>query len=177
MTSSKKPVCCPMKKSSPRSRRAKAQPAIVHGGSRQIASESVGVNPRMILSVSPPERKGTVSVAEGNLVPTWTWTGVLEAALAQRDQTAVIPITTLAPESYQILRDIPAVVEPATDGFIATFFDANISTSGDTEEEAVSNLRSLIVDTFEYLGSEPPDSLGSEPARQLAVLRVFLKRT
>ena len=90
---------------------------------------------------------------------------------------AVIPISTLAPEPYQLLRDIPAVVEGAGDGFIATFFDANISTSGDTEEEAVSNLRSLILDTFEYLDSETSDALGPEPTRQLAVLRVFLRRT
>jgi hypothetical protein len=68
-----------------------------------------------------------------------------------------------------------AVVEPADDGFIATFFDGNISTTGDTEVEAVSNLRSLILDTFEYLDSEHPDSLGPEPARHLAVLRVFVQ--
>ena len=93
-----------------------------------------------------------------------------------RGVQAVVPITTLAPEPYEILRDIPAVVEPAGDGFVATFFDGNISTSGDTEVEAVSNLRSLILDIFEYLDGEPADSLGPEPARQLAVLRVFLKR-
>jgi hypothetical protein len=92
-----------------------------------------------------------------------------QGALARSIHTGVIPITTFAPEPYHILRDIPAVVEPAGDGFIATFFDSNISTSGDTEVEAVSNLRSLILDTS--------DSLGPEPARQLAVLRVFLKRT
>jgi Arc/MetJ-type ribon-helix-helix transcriptional regulator len=97
-------------------------------------------------------------------------------ALARSTQTALIPITTLAPEPYEILRDIPAVVEPTGDGFLATFFDANISTSGDTDVEAVSNLRSLILDIFEYLDSEPSVSLGPEPARQLAVLRVFLKR-
>jgi Arc/MetJ-type ribon-helix-helix transcriptional regulator len=99
-----------------------------------------------------------------------------EDALARGVQTAVIPITTLAPEPYRVLRDIPAVVEPAGDGFIATFFDGNISTSGDTEVEAVSNLWSLILDIFEYLDCEPSDSLGPEPTRQLAVLRVFLKR-
>ena len=99
----------------------------------------------------------------------------LKATLARRLQTAVIPITTLAPEPYQILRDISVVVEPADDGFNATFFDANIGTAGDTQEEAVSNLRSLILDTFEYLASEPTETLGPEPARQLAVLRVFLK--
>jgi hypothetical protein len=82
----------------------------------------------------------------------------------------VIPITTLAPEPYEILRDIPAVVEPAGDGFIATFFDGNISTSGDTEVEAVANLQSLILDIFEYPDCELSDSLGPELTRQLAVL-------
>ena len=100
----------------------------------------------------------------------------LKATLAQIIQTAVIPITTMAPEPYKILQSIPAVVVPAADGFNATFFDANIATSGDTQEEAFSNLRSLILDTFEYLGSEAQETLGPEPARQLAVLREFLKR-
>ena len=34
-----------------------------------------------------------------------------EDAPARRSQTAVIPITTLAPEPYRIRRDIPAVAE------------------------------------------------------------------
>jgi Arc/MetJ-type ribon-helix-helix transcriptional regulator len=34
-------------------------------------------------------------------------------ALACGSLTALVPITTLAPEPYEILRDIPAVVEPA----------------------------------------------------------------
>jgi len=99
----------------------------------------------------------------------------LRTDLAQRVGTTVVPITTLAPEPFQLLRDIPAVVRPAGDGFTATFFDANVSSAGDSEEEAVSNLRSLILDTFEYLNSEPPGTLGPEPKRQLGVLRVFLK--
>jgi Arc/MetJ-type ribon-helix-helix transcriptional regulator len=110
-----------------------------------------------------------VDLAEASLARSG---GVLDRGV----QAAVVPITTLAPEPYEILRDIPAVVEAAGDGFIATFFDGNISTSGDTEVEAVSNLRSLILDIFEYLDGEPAGSLGPEPARQLAVLRVFFKR-
>jgi predicted RNase H-like HicB family nuclease len=89
--------------------------------------------------------------------------------------TAMIPIATLVPEPYELTRDIPAVLQPVDDGFIATFFDANISTSGDTEEEAVSNLRSLILDIFEYLESEPTEALGPEPRRQLEVLRAFIR--
>lgn len=107
---------------------------------------------------------------------------ILEARRAYRYSlrpqiaTAVIPIATLVPEPYDLTKDIPAVLQPADDGFVATFFDANISTSGDTEEEAVSNLRSLIVDIFEYLESEPMEALGPEPTRQLEVLRAFIRR-
>ena len=82
----------------------------------------------------------------------------------------------MAPEPYKILQSIPAVVESSAHGFNATFFDANIGTSGDTQVEAFSNLRSLILDTFEYLEFEAQEALGPEPARQLAVFREFLKR-
>ena len=88
----------------------------------------------------------------------------------------MIPIATLAPEPYELVRAIPVVVQPAGGEFIAAFFDANISTAGDTQEEAVANLRSLLLDMFEYLESEPPEALGPEPTRQLGVLRAFLTR-
>jgi len=100
----------------------------------------------------------------------------IKAELNRRVQTVLIPITTLAPEPYALARDIPVVIQPTGDEFIATFFDANISTAGETQEEAVGNLRSLLLDTFEYLESEPAEALGPEPARQLGVLRAFLKR-
>ncbi|GAF95929.1 unnamed protein product, partial [marine sediment metagenome] len=35
--------------------------------------------------------------------------------------------------------------------YIATFFDANISASGDTQTEAIFNLKDMIVGTFEIL--------------------------
>lgn len=88
----------------------------------------------------------------------------------------VIPIATLDPEPFDLKRDIPATLSPAEDGFIATFFDANIGTSGDTQEEAIANLRDLIIEIFEDLESELPDNLGPEPLRQLSVLRTFLRR-
>src|SRR5262245_8308534 len=90
-------------------------------------------------------------------------------------ETIVVPITTFAPEPYHVLRHIPVVLQPSGEEFIATFFDANISTAGETEADAVSNLRSLILDTFEYFASEPPENLGPEPTRQFAVLQEFLK--
>lgn len=101
--------------------------------------------------------------------------GLRELTLA-RTASIIVPITTLAPEPFELIRDISVVVQPVEHGFTATFFDANISSSGDTQEEAVSSLKSLIAEIFEDLKSEPPERLGPEPTRQLAVLSAFLRR-
>jgi hypothetical protein len=68
------------------------------------------------------------------------------------------------------------MLQPSDDGFTATFFDANIGSSGDTEEEAINNLRTLIIDTFELLESKQPEQLGIEPRRQLAILRSLIRK-
>ena len=48
---------------------------------------------------------------------------------------------------------------------------------GDTREEAVANLRLLLVDVFDELEEEEEeDQLGPKLVRQLAVLRSFMKR-
>ena len=87
----------------------------------------------------------------------------------------VVPITTLEPEPFDLLHSIPVVVQPTTDGYLATFFDANIGITGDTKEESVVNLRLLLVDVFEELEREEAQ-LGPQLVRQLAVLRRFMKR-
>ena len=40
-------------------------------------------------------------------------------------EAVVVPITTLEPEPIDLTRDIPIVVRPTDDGYLATFFDAN----------------------------------------------------
>lgn len=87
-----------------------------------------------------------------------------------------IPLTSLDPDKYELGRDIPVVLQPSDDGFTATFFDANIGSSGDTEEEAIDNLRTLIIDTFELLESTRPEKLGREPRRRLNVLRSIIRK-
>jgi hypothetical protein len=47
--------------------------------------------------------------------------------------------------------------------------------TGDTREEAVANLRLLLVDVFDELESDE-GLLGPNLVRQLAVLRSFIKR-
>ena len=122
------------------------------------------------------EGETTSSAGTSSSAAVWNEIREIKAELTRRVETIVIPIATLAPEPYELFRAIPVVVQPAGGEFIATFFDANISTAGDTQEEAVANLRSLLLDMFEYLESEPPEALGPEPTRQLGVLRAFLTR-
>jgi len=83
-------------------------------------------------------------------------------------------ITTLAPDPFDLKRDIPVVVTPNGEDFVATFFDAGISATGDTDEEAVFNLKDLIVQTFEALSKMPEAKLGFLPRKQLAVLRTLV---
>src|ERR1017187_1037218 len=98
-----------------------------------------------------------------------------ESTIADISKQTNVAITTLSPEPYCLKRAIPVHVQRDDgQGFIATFFDANISTSGETEEEAFSNLRSLIAESFDYLESVPIEELGPEPLRQLVVLREFV---
>jgi hypothetical protein len=87
-----------------------------------------------------------------------------------------VPLTNLEPGRYELERDIPVVLEPSDNGFTATFLDANIGSSGDSEEEAIDNLRTLIVDTYELLESTQPDKLGREPRRRLASLRSLIRK-
>lgn len=89
-------------------------------------------------------------------------------------QSSVV-IATFSPEHYSVTRLIPVHIRSADEHFVATFFDANISTSGETEEEAFSNLKDLILEIFSYLDSADSEQLGPEPLRQIAVLREFIR--
>jgi dCTP deaminase len=87
-----------------------------------------------------------------------------------------VPMTTLATANLKLQRDIPIVIEETDGGFVATFFDANLSMSGDTQEEAFRNVRGLIVDILSDLEGEPFDRLGPGPRMQLQVLQSFVTR-
>jgi predicted RNase H-like HicB family nuclease len=93
----------------------------------------------------------------------------------QAGQAIIVPITTLAPDPFDLRHDIKVVIQPSDGEFIATYFDANIATGGDTQEEAFMNLKMLIVDMYESLVDEK-EPLGPEPERQLAVLKSVISR-
>src|SRR5665213_2617540 len=91
-------------------------------------------------------------------------------------QTKIVPIDSFAPEPYLLSRPIYVALHSIEGGFNAGWFDANIHSSGENEEEAASNLKSLILDFFDILTGESPSKLGPEPTRQLAVLTDYIRK-
>ena len=88
-----------------------------------------------------------------------------------------VAIQSLAPEPYEVMRPILAVLRRQDDEYRATFYDANLSASGETEVEAVLNLKDIIVATFELLVGHDRDLLAPGAARQRSVLEKFLRRS
>lgn len=136
------------------------------------------------------------SLSESNVKPIVAKLGLLQANYfrsavgkffegreARRDQeqvpsftSIVVPITSFAPEPYHAIAPISAVVQGTDGDYMATFFDANIGSSGETHQEAVDNLKELIIMNFESLEGDDDESLGPLLKRQKAVLRQFIKR-
>ena len=90
--------------------------------------------------------------------------------------SCIVPIMSLHPEPYKIIQTINAVVRLVDDEYTATFFDANISTTGDTDMEAIANLKDLIAGTFDMLSAHESDRLAPGPERQLSVLETYIKK-
>jgi hypothetical protein len=92
----------------------------------------------------------------------------------RNNKSLLVPITTLDPEPFELRKKIMVVVQPDDDSFVATFFDANINASGNTQVDAVANLKDMMVSLFATLEKEK--KLGKGPANQLAVLRGLMRR-
>ena len=89
------------------------------------------------------------------------------------DATAFI--STLPDTDYTLLQPIPVRLERGEEGeWIACFDEANISMSGTEPEEARQALADDILDAFALFLTEE-ETLGPEPAQQLAVLRRYLQ--
>ena len=99
----------------------------------------------------------------------------LKETMAPREATLRVPIQSLDPEPFEVASPLEAVIRPSGDGFVATFFDANVNASGETETEAFDNLKDMLVATFTEFTRLGEDRLGPGPTRQLAVLKRFLR--
>lgn len=94
--------------------------------------------------------------------------GDLKKRLKQSGSITV-PITSLAPEPFELRQTIQVVVQPCEDEFVASFFDANVNASGSTETDALANLKDVMLAIFRHLLAQPQGKLGPGPRRQLAV--------
>ncbi|MGD0092240.1 MAG: hypothetical protein ABSE73_20180 [Planctomycetota bacterium] len=93
-----------------------------------------------------------------------------------RCASIIVPVDTLEPEPIEIVKPFHVVVQPYEDEFVATFFDANISATGCTEQEAVANVKDMIVMEFNFLEPKADKDLGAALRRERSVLCAMLKR-
>ncbi len=96
---------------------------------------------------------------------------------SQPQSTLWVPIQSFAPEPYEILKPITAVITPVEDGFEAGLFDANLFSTGDTEVEAIQNLKSMILETYSTLEQLGDMKLGPGPLRQRDVLSSLIRKS
>lgn len=95
----------------------------------------------------------------------------------QLQQSSVwVPIQSFAPEPYEVLKPFTVVVRPDGEEFEASFFDANLHGSGDTEEEAVSDLKFVMIESFERLSELGDDKLGPAMLKQKRILTSQIRR-
>jgi len=99
----------------------------------------------------------------------------LRSIIAEK-QPVCTTIAFLGIAGYELRKMIPVTIRPDGGEFTATFFDANISTGGDSQEEAVANLQSLIADFYDELATMPLEELGPSLEKQKHVLMEFVCR-
>lgn len=87
-----------------------------------------------------------------------------------------VHIDSFGAEPYEATRPIPVIIRAEESQYVASFFAANIHASGDSDQDAFDNIRSLILDTFDTLAELPDSSLSEEVRRQRATLSEYVRR-
>lgn len=105
----------------------------------------------------------------------WTFLSVIGSLRPKRTPPSIVVlIQSLDDPSIEVARDISVVVQYEDEAYVASFFDANINASGESQLEAVEELKLTITSLF-HLYTSKESILGDEPKRQLAVLREFVR--
>jgi predicted RNase H-like HicB family nuclease len=89
----------------------------------------------------------------------------------------LVSIETLAPEPYLLLHPILAVVRVEQDEYVATWYDAGLAASGANPEEAVANLKDIIVAVHESLQPLSEEKMGPVPLRQYRLLARYVAKS
>lgn len=98
----------------------------------------------------------------------------LRSRVEQSERAIIVPILTFAPAPFEVLSPIHVVAQSEEGVYLATFFDANVNASGESQTEAVECLKDMLIAKFR-LFCKKEDVLGEEPRRQLGVLRQFMR--
>jgi hypothetical protein len=91
-------------------------------------------------------------------------------------RSVIVPIETFAPYPFEVVNLFHVVVEPVDGEFEANLYDANIGASGDTQTEAIENLKDIMVNLFEHYSKADEKKLGPGPAAKWAILKTLLKK-
>ena len=94
----------------------------------------------------------------------------------QETHIFVIPLATLAPQPYRMLHQIPVTIKEDGDEFVASFTEASVSASGETEADAIANFKEMMLSLYEIFESTPVDRMGPLPTRQWNILRNVVQR-
>jgi len=102
----------------------------------------------------------------------------LEKRVARLEQSAgsVVSIRTFAPEPYVVVQPIDALIQKEEGQYIASFLEADIHASGDTEAEALSDLKAMALDAYDALLEQKAEALGPLLLRQRAVLLASIRK-
>ena len=95
-------------------------------------------------------------------------------ALENKSIIKNIKILSLDDDRLKIIRDIPVLLEIYEDEVIAKFVDVEVSGFGETEYEALDNLKRNIVSIY-YELKEDKDSLGPLPQKWLEILKNIIE--
>jgi len=78
-------------------------------------------------------------------------------------------------KNMDVLQPIPIVVEESEGEIIARYPEVELFAVGDTESEALLNLKSAIVDLYNDLSETPKDKLGRLPLSWIRILNKVIK--
>lgn len=88
----------------------------------------------------------------------------------------VYAISSFVPEPYEPTTAFNIVITGnEDDGFQASFLDANLHAYGETREEALENMKCVILETYHRLREVPDDRLGKSVLRQKRVLSHYVR--
>lgn len=93
----------------------------------------------------------------------------------EENKFIIVAVDTLTPDPYIVEKPFHVVIKNEGDSYIASFYDANINASGDTEEEALANLKDILVCLYNKLNSIREDKLGNAMLKQRKILNEFIR--